>query len=314
MSTRTDPVRRDLNRRDFLKCMAWAGTGIVWTVGTGGLLSGCTLPGVGNGASPKVERFSFVQISDNHVGFNADGVNTDVPGTMRQVVDRINALPKRPAFVLHTGDVSHFSKPAEFDTAQQILGEIKTDRIFYVPGEHDVIGDSGAAFRQRFAPKGGKTDWYSQDLKGVHFVALWNVGDEATFGVLGTDQLGWLAKDLRAVGRDTPVVVFAHVPLYALYPQWGWSTNDGAAAMELLKPFASVTVLNGHIHQVATKVEGNIRFYTAYSTAFPQHMPGEGQPGAYKLPADELRRRLGFRSVEVVDSKQPLAVIDTVLG
>jgi 3',5'-cyclic-AMP phosphodiesterase len=300
-----------IDRRGFLKCMAWAGTGLVWTVGSSGLLSSCSL---GSSPAPKVDGFSFVQVSDNHVGFSADGVNTDVTKTLQQVVDRINALPTRPAMVLHTGDVSHLSKPAEFDTARQVLGDIKTDRMFFVAGEHDVIEDNGAVFRQRFRQPGQKADWFSFDVNGVHFAGLWNIGDETTFGVLGQEQLDWLKKDLTAVHHDTPLVVFAHVPLYALYPEWGWATKDGEQAMAFLKPFSSVTVLNGHIHQVATQVEGNIRFYTASSTAFPQHLPGDGQPGAYKLPADELIRKLGYRTVEVVPGRQSLAVVDTTLA
>ena len=299
-----------IDRRGFLKCMAWAGTGLVWTVGSSGLLSACT---IGSQRAPKVDGFTFVQVSDNHVGFSADGVNTDVTATLRQVVDKINALPKRPSMVIHTGDVSHLSKASEFDTASELLGLIKTDGMFFVGGEHDVIDDNGAGFRQRFRQPGQTADWYSFNTHGVHFAGLWNIGDETTFGVLGQDQLDWLKKDLAAVNHDTPLVVFAHVPLYALYPAWGWTTKDGEQAMALLKPFSSVTVLNGHIHQVATQVEGNIRFYTANSTAFPQHMPGDGQPGAYKLPADELLRKLGYREVTVVPGQRKLAIVDSTL-
>ncbi|HEY8693746.1 MAG TPA: metallophosphoesterase [Chloroflexota bacterium] len=299
-----------VDRRGFLKCMAWAGTGLVWTAGSSGLLSARS---IGSQAAPKVDGFSFVQVSDNHVGFSADGVNTDVTKTLQQVVDKIDALPKRPSMMIHTGDVSHLSKAAEFDAAKQLLSSIKTDAAFFVGGEHDVIGDNGAGFRQRFRQPDQKADWYSFDAHGVHFAGLWNIGDETTFGVLGQDQLDWFKKDLAAVNHDTPLVVFAHVPLYALYPSWGWSTKDGEQAMALLKPFSSVTVLNGHIHQVATQVEGNIRFYTANSTAFPQHMPGDGQPGAYKLPADDLLRKLGYRDVTVVPGQHDLAIVDTTL-
>ncbi len=300
-----------VDRRGFLKCMAWAGTGLVWTVGSGGLLSACT---VGSSPAPKVEGFSFVQVSDNHMGFSAPGVNQDVAGTLQQLVDKINALPQRPAMMLHTGDVAHLSKPSEFDTAYHILSGIKTDGKFFVAGEHDVIDDNGQGFRQRFRQNGQTTDWFSFDTHGVHFAGLWNIGDETTFGVLGQEQLDWLKKDLARVNKDTSVVVFAHVPLWALYPQWGWVTKDGEQALALLKPFSSVTVLNGHIHQVATQVEGNIRIYTANSTAFPQHMPGVGEPGAYKLPAEELVRKLGYRSVTVVPGKQELAIVDTSLA
>lgn len=308
---RHDHQHDGIDRRGFLKCMAWAGTGVVWTMTAGGLLTGCSLPNALT--APKVEGFSFVQVSDNHIGFSADGVNTDVTKTFQQVVDRINALPERPALVLHTGDISHLSKPEQFDTTHEIMRGIKTDQAFYVPGEHDVIGDHGKAYRERFAASSAKPDWYSFDFKGVHFVGLWNVGAVDAFGILGNDQIDWLSKDLSGLNHDTPIVIFAHVPLYAIYPKWGWSTQDSGRALELLKPFSSVTVLNGHIHQVLTQVEGNIRFHTANSTAFPQHHPGDGQPGAYKLPAGELLHSLGYRTVTVTPGRQELAVVDLTL-
>lgn len=301
-----------IDRRGFLRCMAWAGTGLVWTVTAGGALTACGLPQALSG--PAAEGFSFVQISDNHIGFAADGVNADVTRTFQQVVERINALPQRPAMVLHTGDLTHLSKPDQFDLTHQIMSTVKTDQVFYVPGEHDVIGDHGAAFRQRFALKSARKDWYSVDYKGVHFIGLWNIGTENQFGVMGNEQIDWLKSDLATVNHDTPVVVFAHIPLYAVYPAWGWYTRDSAAAIELLKPFSSVTVLNGHIHQVLSQAEGKIRFFTANSTAFPQHAPGDGQPGAYKLPGDQLLRRLGYRSITVVPGQGDLAVVDTTLA
>jgi 3',5'-cyclic AMP phosphodiesterase CpdA len=292
--------------------MAWAGTGLVWTVSAGGLLSACSLP---LGGAPKVDGFTFVQVSDSHVGFSAEGVNTDVSKTLQQVVDRINALPQQPALVIHTGDLTHLSKPAQFDDVKQIMSSIKTGSTFYVPGEHDVIGDNGAAYRKQFSPKSPDKGWYSTDYNGVHFVGLSNVGNEQTFGLVGTEQLDWLKKDLGAVNHDSPVVVFAHVPLYAVYPPWGWTTNDSAQVLELLKPFSSVTVLNGHIHQIMHQVEGNVHFHIADSTAFPQHKPGEGQPGAYKLATnDNVLRYLGYRTVTIVPGQQELAVAETTLA
>ena len=302
-----------IDRRGFLKCMAWAGTGLVFSVTAGGLLTSCTLPQALGGAPP-VEGFTFVQVSDNHIGFTAPGVNTDVVGTFQQVVQRINALPQRPAMVIHTGDLSHLSKPAEFDTNMQILKSIKADQFFTVPGEHDVIGDAGKSYRDRFLPKGQAADYYSFDYKGMHFVALSNAGVEDSFGMLGATQIDWLKKDLQSVNHDTPIVVFAHVPLYAVYEPWGWTTKDQAQAMALLQPFSSVTVLNGHIHQVLSQVEGNIRFFTANSTAFPQHKPGDQNQGAYKLPADQLLQTLGYRTVTVVPGQHDLAIVDQVLA
>ena len=301
-----------IDRRGFLKCMAWAGTGLVWTVGASGLLTACTLPGATS--TPKVEGFSFVQLSDSHIGFSTDGVNTDATKTFQEAISRVNALPQRPDLVLHTGDLSHLSKAGQFDTVAQLMGTIKTDGLFYVPGEHDVIDDDGAAYRQRFSPKSLGKGWYSMDHKGVHFIGLSNVGNGEAFGSLGSDQIAWLQQDLKAVSHDTPIVVFAHVPLYTVYEPWGWDTKDAAQALALLKPFSAVTVLNGHIHQILSQVEGNIRFFIADSTAFPQHRPGDTSPGAYKLPAGELLKDLGYRTVTVAPVKGTLAVADTTLA
>jgi 3',5'-cyclic-AMP phosphodiesterase len=304
-----DDQHDGIDRRGFLKCMAWAGTGMVWAAGACGLLSACSLPG-----ATAVQGFNFVQVSDSHIGFSADGVNTDVTKTLQQVVDRINALPQRPSLVLHTGDLTHLSKPDQFDTVQQIMGTIKTGGIFYVPGEHDVMGDNGNAFRQRFAPKALGKGYYSMDTMGVHFIGLSNVGVEDQFGILGLDQLDWLGADLKSVHHDTPIVVFAHVPMYAVYPPWGWTTRDATQALALLKPFSSVTVLNGHIHQVLQQVEGNINFHIANSTSFPQHRPGDGSPGAYQLPAGQLLQTLGYRTIGVIPGHAELAVADSTLA
>jgi 3',5'-cyclic-AMP phosphodiesterase len=301
-----------IDRRGFLKCMAWAGTGLVWSVTGGSLLSACAL--TGTAAAPPVSDFTFVQVSDSHIGFSVPGVTTDVTKTLEEVVARINALPTRPALVLHTGDLTQLSKPAQFDTTQQIMGTIKTQTVFYVPGEHDVIGDQGAEYRRRFVPKGQQTLWYSTDFNGVHFIGLSNIGVENVFGALGSAQIEWLGKDLKGISHDTPIVVFAHVPLYAVYPPWGWTTTDAAQAMNLLKPFSSVTVLNGHIHQVLSQVEGNIRIFTANATAYPQHHPGVVGPGPFKLPAADLLRSIGYRTVTVVPGQQALAIADTTLG
>lgn len=320
----------NLTRRHLLKCMAaWTGTGIVWTIGAGGLLTACgdltstaapaITPSSPQAASPTTNAaaskgFSFIQVSDTHIGFNTDGVNTNVAGSLQQVITRINALPQRPDFVLHTGDVSHLSKPAEFDTAYQLMTTIKTPNIFYVPGEHDVIDDQGAGFRQRFLAKNsGSKSWYSMDYQGTHFIGLSNAGELDNFGMLGAEQLAWLQKDLAAVKKDTPLVIFAHVPLFTVYKPWSWETKDALQAINLLKPFSAVTVLNGHIHQVATQVEGTINFYTANSTAFPQHKPGVDKPNAYKLPASELLQTLGYRTINIL-AGSPAAISDTVLG
>ncbi|HEY1381242.1 MAG TPA: metallophosphoesterase [Gemmataceae bacterium] len=307
------PPADDIDRRGMLKCMAWVGTGLVWTV-AGGLPSARLF-----GQDRSKGTFSFVQISDSHVGF-AKPPNTDVVGTLKQVVARINALPEPPAFVLHTGDLTHLAKPAEFDTVAQVLGGVKAGRVLYVPGEHDFDGDDNRLYRERFGRGARGSGWYSFDHQGGHFVGLVNVasssagGPSSGMGQLGTEQLDWLAKDLSGLAADTPVVVFAHVPLWAVYEKWGWGTRDAAQALVLLRRFASVTVLNGHIHQVMQKVEGRVAFHTARSTAFPQNEPGKGTPGPVRdLPAGKLRGVLGLTTVKYVERGGPLAIADPTL-
>lgn len=302
-----------VDRRGFLKCMAWAGAGVVWAM-KGGILQSHAF-GAEAAASGD---FSFIQLSDSHVGFNK-GVYSDVVGTFKLAVDRANALPQRPALALHTGDLTHLSKPAEFDTVQQVMNSIKTERCFYVPGEHDYFVDDGAAYRERFGKNTIGPGYHSFDYRGVHFVGLVNVANLASgktaLGVLGADQLEWLKKDVASLAASTPIVVFAHVPLWVVYPQWGWGTDDGAAALELLKRFGSVSVLNGHIHQVLQKVEGNVTFHTARSTAFPQPEPGKAEsPGPLKnLAAEKLRGMLGLTRVSHVENSGNLAIVDSTL-
>jgi 3',5'-cyclic-AMP phosphodiesterase len=301
-----------IDRRGFLKCMAWAGTGVLWTV-SGGLLTSNLL---GATPAPGSGDFSFVQISDSHIGFNKDA-NKDVIGTLQKAIAKINALPAPPDFVLHTGDLSHLSEAEEFDALQQNLKSLKTGEIFYVPGEHDVISDNGVLYRERFAKNSIGSGWYSFDKKGVHFVGLNNVLNirEGGLGVIGAEQLEWLKKDLAPLSSSTPIVVFAHVPLWAIYPQWGWGTDDAEQALGLLKRFGSVTVLNGHIHQVVKKVEGNITFHTAMSTAFPQPAPGAApKPGPMKVEAERLTSVLGISDVKYVEGNHTLAVVDSTLA
>lgn len=309
-----------IDRRGFLKCMAWAGTGVVFSL-SGGVLHSESLSRLLNPRSDKLKAyttadFSFIQISDSHMGFSKEA-NKDVVGTFQQAIAKINALDTAPDFILHTGDISHLSKPTEFDAVDQILKTAKTKDVFYVPGEHDVLTDSGNQYLARYG-KGTKGDgWYSLDQKGVHFVGLVNVMNlkPGGLGSLGASQLAWLADDLKSVSSSTPVVVFAHVPLWTVYPQWGWGTDDSGQALELLKRFGSVTVLNGHIHQVMSKVEGNITFHSAMSTAFPQPKPGEApSPGPMKVDPGLLRGLLGITDVRYVGGNQTLAVVDSTLA
>jgi 3',5'-cyclic AMP phosphodiesterase CpdA len=307
-----------VDRRGFLKCMAWAGTGVVWTL-NGGILSsralGQTLGGAG--APVSAGTLNFVQISDSHIGFSKAPVNADVSATFRETVARINALPVAPEFLLHTGDLTQLAADDEFDDLQQMLQDCRTRQVFYVPGEHDVGSDNGAAYLGRYGKGTLGQGWHSFDQKGVHFVGLVNVYgmSQGGLGILGAEQLAWLAQDLAPLSADTPVVVFAHVPLWMVYPKWGWGTDDGAQALALLKRFGSVTVLNGHIHQVVQKVEGNITFHTACSTAFPQPQPGTApKPGPMAVAAPKLRSLLGLTSVSYVESHPMLAIVDATLA
>ena len=304
-----------VDRRGFLKCMAWAGTGMLWTVSGGVLGSNILSPASAAAAESSAADFSFVQISDSHIGFNKPA-NTDVVGTLKQAIAKINGLPTAPDFILHTGDLSHLSEPAEFDTLDQLLKTTKAGRIFYVPGEHDVISDNGKEFRARYGKGTRGNGWFSFDQRGVHFIGLVNVMNiaEGGLGILGEDQLAWLKDDVSGLSSSTPIVVFAHVPLWSIYPQWGWGTQDAERALGLLKRFGSVTVLNGHIHQTMKKVEGRITFHTATSTAFPQPEPGKApKPGPMKVEAGKLREYLGITDVNYVAGETSLAIVDSTL-
>jgi Icc protein len=308
-----------IDRRGFLKCMAWAGTGVLWTI-SGGVLVSKTLAEVAkDGASlPKATDLSFLQISDSHIGFSKEA-NKDVTETFKIALDRINAMPTQPAFLIHTGDISQLSKPEEFDTFDQVLKSCKTKDVFYVPGEHDVINDGGKLFRDRYLKtvEGKGSGWYSFNKNGVHFIGLVNVLNlqAGGLGQLGDEQLEWLEDDVKGLSAETPIVVFAHIPLWAVYPKWGWGTDDSERALGYLKRFGSLTVLNGHIHQVLRKVEGNVTFHTAMSTAFPQPEPGKGpNPGPLKVPSEKLRSMLGLTSVQYTQGKSALAVVDSNLS
>lgn len=303
-----------VDRRGFLKCMAWAGTG-AFCVLQGGVLKSYSLSNPFHMGKAAKSDLSFVQISDSHMGFNK-AANPDVTATMRIAIDKINALPIAPEFILHTGDITHLSKPEEFDTVDQILKSAPTKDVFFVPGEHDVLEDNGQQYLQRYGKNTKGAGWYSFDVKDAHFVGLVNVLNlkAGGMGSLGTEQLEWLEDDLSHLPASKPVIVFAHMPLWNIYPQWGWGTDDSAQALSYLKRFGSVTVLNGHIHQTMQKVEGNVTFHTATSTAFPQPRPGEApSPGPMKVPAEQLRGLLGVTDVNYVKKRHALALLDSSL-
>jgi Icc protein len=307
---------KGLNRRGALECAAWAGGGLLWTF-AGGVPKVSQILGV-TLAAAQATGFTFAQISDSHIGFDKPA-NPNPAATLEEAIGKVLATKDKPAFMIHTGDISHLSKPKEFDDADKIIGASKLD-VHYVPGEHDVIDeDNGRAYMDRYGSKmkaKGK-GWYAFDHQGVHFVGLVNVFDLKAGGMgnLGAEQLAWLADDLKAKTASTPVVVFAHIPLWTVYQDWGWGTDDGMKALDLLKRFGSVTVLNGHIHQIFQKVEGNVSFHTARSTAFPQGEPGKApSAGPMLMPADKLRAVLGVASIAVKQGTQALAITDAPLA
>ena len=310
-----DHNRDGIDRRGFLKCMAWAGTGALCVI-KGGVLKSYSLSNPTTYADAAKGELMFVQISDSHMGFNKPA-NPDVTATFKAAMDKINALPSHPEFMLHTGDISHLSKPEEFDNVEQLLKNSSVQDIFYVPGEHDILNDDGKSYRERFAKNSQGAGWYSFQKKGVHFIGLVNVQNlkAGGLGSLGQEQLEWLEKDVKHLSKSTPIVVFAHIPLWSVYPEWGWGTEDSAQALGYLKRFGAVTVLNGHIHQIMQKVEGNVTFHTACSTAFPQPKPGSApSPGPMKVPDDQLRSVLGITEVNQVKGKHALAVTDSSLS
>jgi 3',5'-cyclic AMP phosphodiesterase CpdA len=305
-----------IDRRGFLECMAWAGTGALCVM-QGGVLKSFSMSRIGEWDTKKMAgELSFVQLSDSHMGFNKPA-NPDVAGTLRAAVDKINGLATPPEFLLHTGDISHLSKPEEFDTVDQILKGASAKDVFYVPGEHDVLNDDGKQYLERYGRGSQGGGWYSFDKKGVHFIGLVNVLNlkAGGLGTLGHEQLEWMEEDVKRLKSSTPIVVFAHIPLWSVYPEWGWGTEDSAQALAYLKKFGSVTVLNGHIHQTMQKVEGHVTFHTAMSTAFPQPQPGSApSPGPMKVPEDQLSRLLGITDVNYVQGQHALAVVDSTLA
>jgi 3',5'-cyclic-AMP phosphodiesterase len=316
MTTRRDdrdqidlgPMHAD--RRGFLKCMTWAGTAMIWTV-AGGIPRSHLI----GAAEASEQGFTFAQVSDSHLGFNKP-VNPDVTATFQDGLSAVMATPEKPAFLIHTGDITHLSKPEQFDTAAQLLGDTKLT-TYTVPGEHDILEDEGKSYLNHYGRGTHGDGWYSFNAHGVHFIGLVNVVNLKGNGLgdLGREQLEWLEGDVKPLSSSTPIVVFAHVPLWIVNQDWGWGTVDGGQALSYLKRFGSVTVLNGHIHQVMQKVEGHVAFHTARSTAFPQGVPGVAKgPGPIPVPAGELKSYLGTTKITLVTAKTPLAIVDTPLA
>jgi 3',5'-cyclic AMP phosphodiesterase CpdA len=311
MSDHDERASRGVSRRKVLECMTWAGTGVLWTI-SGGVPRSLGI--IDEAMAQDAGGLTFLQISDSHVGFDKPA-NPNAAGTYEEAINRIKALPIKPSFMIHTGDVTHLSKPSEFDDADRIVSQARLD-VHYVPGEHDVLDEGAKLYRERYGRGTKGAGWYSFDANGVHFIGLVNVVDLKAGGLgnLGNDQLEWLESDLKGRSASTPIVVFAHIPLWTIYPEWGWGTDDSARALDYLKRFGSVTVLNGHIHQVMQKVEGNLTFHCARSTAFPQPAPGAApSPGPMKVDDGKLRNMLGITDVTFRRGQQRLAIIDTPL-
>jgi 3',5'-cyclic AMP phosphodiesterase CpdA len=301
-----------VSRRKILECMTWGGTGVLWTI-SGGIPHSVGI--IDAAVAQQANALTFVQVSDSHIGFDFKTPYPNAVGTLTECIAKVRALPLKPAFMIHTGDISHLSRASQFDDADKVIAETRLD-VHYVPGEHDFVDPERKLFLERYGRGTKGAGWYSFDANGVHFIALVNVYDLKAGGLgnLGQDQLAWLEADVKGRSASTPIVVFAHVPLWTVYPNWGWGTDDGAQALSYLKRFGSVTVLNGHIHQIMQKVEGNVTFHTARSTAFPQPVPGTApSPGPQKVPLDKLRSMLGIANVTYRQNEERLAIIDKTL-
>jgi 3',5'-cyclic AMP phosphodiesterase CpdA len=306
-----------LSRRNALKCMAYGGAGTLFAL-SGGVLAPLDLVMAAGDkqSAAKLGKPLFVQISDTHIGFNKEA-NPDVDATLGQTIDIVNAMPAQPALIIHTGDITHLSKPAEFDMAQQLFSRLRTTEMHTVPGEHDTTDATVTEYFNRFGKASDNKGYYSFDHAGVHFIALINVLQfkAGGLGTLGADQLAWVAADLKGRSSSTPLVVFAHMPLWTIYEPWGWGTGDADQLLSQLRRFGSVTVLNGHIHQIVQKVEGNMTFHTARSTSYPQPAAGVGLgPGPLKVPTDQLASMLGITSISIVKHPSSLVLNDTALA
>ena len=302
-------------RRGALRCLGM-GAGSLFAL-SGGVLTSFDLARAAEpGAAARIGKPLFVQISDSHIGFNKEA-NPDVAGTLTQSVALVNALAEPPALVLHTGDITHLSRASEFDQAAQLLSDLRVAEVHTVPGEHDVTDGAGTEYFARYGAPSKNRGYYSFDHAGVHFVALNNVMQFKPGGLasLGEDQLAWLKDDLAGRAASQPIVLFGHMPMWTIYEPWGWGSADSDQVLALVARFGSVTVLNGHIHQIVQKVEGHVTFHTARSTAYPQPAAGVGPaPGPLKVPADQLPRMLGVTSVTRAPLHGPLRLTDIGLA
>ncbi|MFJ3044603.1 metallophosphoesterase family protein [Herbaspirillum chlorophenolicum] len=293
----------EMNRRKFLR-LAGLG-GVIYASGLSGWAAAAD-------AGAAAEDFFFVQLSDSHWGFEG-APNPDARGTLKKAVATVNSLEQLPDFIVFTGDLTHttddpkerWQRLAEF---KDIVSALRVKTVYFMPGEHDAALDNGAAYQEFF----GKTH-YTFDHKGVHFIVLDNVSDPAA--KIGDEQLAWLAADLQRLPPDARIVVFAHRPLFDLYPQWDWATRDGAKAVELLMPHANVTVFYGHIHQENHHMTGHIAHHSAKSLIFPLPAPGS-QPKRTPLPWDDAHpyQGLGVRTVRSEPRNAEYAITELAIG
>lgn len=305
---------KSTDRRSFLKI---AGA----SIGIGALYHVLPMPARGlagemldhmrrmNGEQPS--PFSFVQLSDAHVGFNGP---PDPLGTQafERAVEMVNALPQRPDLVLFTGDLTHDSEDKNVHARRmaqfkEISSRLNVPLIRCVAGEHDAGLDGGQLFRENF----GETH-YSFDHRGAHFVALDNASRAKP--EVGAEQLAWLKKDLGRFPKTAPIVVFTHRPLFDLKPEWEWFTSDGDEVMNVLSAYDNVTVLYGHIHRDHEDQVANIKHYGARSLIFAFPDPAV-TPDKKPLAFDKGRpfRELGIREVKASGRPEPLAVHDVEL-
>ncbi|KAA0022806.1 metallophosphoesterase [Antrihabitans cavernicola] len=303
-----------MSRRQLMRHTAWFGAAVGLTVVGGEVLSHVGGTPISSAATDR-PTLRFAQVSDSHIGFQG-AANTNVVDTFGEAISQVNSLGYTPDFVIHTGDLTHLATPEQFDQAKQMMKSLNTPHVFTVPGEHDSTDDGGQRYRDAFG-KGSRGDgWYSFDVAGVHVIALVNTLHMTLLGHLGQDQLDWMRKDVAGLSSDTPIIVFSHIPLFAMYPQWGWGTDDSTQALSYLRRFASVTCLNGHVHQLFTKTDGNITFYSGTTTAYALPKPGEPGvtvPKPVTLPAGKLHAALGIREVSYMKGQQVLAIKDQAL-
>ncbi|WP_297624882.1 metallophosphoesterase family protein [Nocardia sp.] len=306
MSQEMDP--RDpqaMTRRQLMRHSAWFGAAVGLAVVGGEVVS--HIAGTAAAATDR-PTLRFAQVSDSHIGFTGTA-NANVTDTFTEAINQVNSLGYTPDFVIHTGDLTHLATPEQFDQVKQLMGGLRTPHVFTVPGEHDSSDDAGQRYRSAFG-KGTRGDgWYSFDIAGVHVIGLVNTMNLQALGHLGQDQLDFVRKDVSGLSSDTPIIVFSHIPLFAMYPQWGWGTDDATEMLSYLRRFASVTCLNGHVHQLFTKTEGNVTFYSGTTTAYPLPAPGDGPaPKPVTLPAGKLHAALGIREVTYQRGQQQLAI------